>query len=139
MARLRDIQTAQYKSDKASGLTTAKTFKEWLDAEKAIDAMMQESTDSTSLLSIESIINTIDTAIETIDTTSKIVVEAAKINKRALANEIYDREEERANKEKREIDRKAVLASFMSLATLTKAGADTYYQNIRNKKKLSVS
>lgn len=136
MARLRDIQTAQYKFDKTSGLTSAKNFKEWLEAEKAMEAMMQESAALQSLkdLSILEVFQTVEAAIEVVDTAANIHREVVIIKKSAIALDIYNREQEAALTEERIMNRKNVISQFVSIAGLTLNGANTYYQNIRRKK-----
>ncbi len=117
-----------YKSEKAAGITSAKSFPEWKKAYDLNQQTVEEANSSTEVFAgptIDEVLNIVKASI--------VVVEAKLVETKAdIARRVYDDFEAKNTP----FVRKDVINAFMTVAGLSKKGASTYYQNIRRSKGL---
>lgn len=105
----------QFKQDKLEGTTLSTKFAEWIKEQP--DERLEE-------IQSREIIDQID---ETIKVNRVVINQEVKVTKSSLAKVIFEEEM------KVGLVRKTVLGRFMNEAGLTVAGANTYYNNLRDK------
>ena len=115
----------QFKQDKLEGTTLCTKFADWL-SEQTEERLVSIQASAT----VDSVIDAIDT---TVQAASVIIKQPTTLSKAAIAKQIF--EEELATGT---LVRKNILARFKSEANLTQAGANTYYNNLREKHNLVV-
>lgn len=133
----------QYKAEKAAGTTTATSFREWnkyrlgmLEIDASVDDKVDEALQQAGPASLEEVTNIVEKSIEQLEELKEAVQVSVVLSKAALALQIYNEAEANAAAAGIEISRKDIIKRFMVEAELSKAGAQTYYQNIRRKKGL---
>ncbi|MGZ8924381.1 MAG: hypothetical protein ACXW2E_00725 [Nitrososphaeraceae archaeon] len=121
MARKRETLNNQYKQEKAEGLTTATSFKQWMELQAVKDQVV-ETHNKVEQPTLQETLKTVEQATQ------------STIYKADLARKIFDEEYEKAGNKNPK--RSVVLARFVKEAGLTKKGAPTYLQTIKKKKGL---
>lgn len=89
--------------------------------------------DAANLPTTEQVLATVEEAIDNVNTAQAAAVVATTVSKSKLAQAIFADELAKQTATGTAMVRKDVLARFMNEAGLSKAGANTYYQNIREK------
>lgn len=133
MARTIEIARAEFKALQEAGVVIG-TFKDWYAAKKAALAAAETvvTTQEAETAPISEVVETIQTAVEATTEVEPETEAAVKLSKAALAKSVFDEETCKAGGVLKLV-RKNVLQRFMAEVGLTKAGANTYYQNLRDK------
>jgi len=108
----------QFKQDKLEGTTLCTKISDWI-VEQPIERIEE--------INLRTTTNTIKQIDNQIKTNNIVINQEVKITKSSIAKNIFEEELVVG------LVRKTVLSRFMSEAGLTAAGANTYYNNLRDK------
>lgn len=154
-----NISKAAYEAAKQAGEAEGMTFAAWRTAMKekakeegtttttvpvvseSIENVLRDGeTDLVNALDVQAelkpVMAKVDEAIETVNTAQAAAVVTTTVSKSKLAQAIFDAELAKQTETGVAMVRKDVIKRFIDEAGLSKAGANTYYQNIREKRGL---
>lgn len=123
---------AQFEIDKAEGATLCTKYAAWV--KEQTDARLVEIQAKTIEASLTDVPALIAETSEVIDAGTAAIVQAVTVSKASIAKTIFEQE----LKNPAGLVRKTCIIRFMAEAGLTKPGANTYYQNLRDKFGLAV-
>lgn len=134
--RAEQKQEATAAGETVTTITTADTTGAGVvEGELVNDKVADTSGDSidASGVSTEQVMATVDAAIDTVQTAQAAAVVVTGSSKSKLAQAIFAEELEKQKTTGVAMVRKDVIKRFIDEAGLTKSGANTYYQNIRER------
>ena len=137
-----NLTKAAYDAAKAAGETTA-TFAVWRAEQKKLASdtgvetttlpLVTDTPESGEVITPAAVLAKVDDAIDTVQTAQAAAVTNTGVSKSKLAQAIFAEELAKQTSTGVPMVRKDVIARFIAEAGLSKAGANTYYQNIRDK------